>query len=233
MDSLGILRRARWPSWPARALARGSINEFTPVAAVGGSVQCLVVHPSIAASTLGEFAAYARSQSKPLLRGSNNAAEDLVAGQITGATSIKLDRVRYKGGAQMLPDLLEPGAGGSASFGIQRAARTHGQAKFLGCSASERFAALPNVPTLAEAGVSAPPLVAAHFLLGPPRLPDEIVGRLSAAVQRAAQTAEFKREMERLMIDSHARDPARTRELMIQSDAQYAQFARETGASLD
>ncbi|HEX2013042.1 MAG TPA: tripartite tricarboxylate transporter substrate-binding protein [Roseateles sp.] len=52
--------------------------------------------------------------------------------------------------------------------------------------------ALPAVPTLAESGVAAAPLITAHFVLGPPRLPAEIVERLAAAVRQAAQTADFR-----------------------------------------
>jgi tripartite-type tricarboxylate transporter receptor subunit TctC len=98
---------------------------------------------------------------------------------------------------------------------------------------SERLAALPTAPTLAESGVSAAPLVTAHFVLGPPRLPAEIVDRLAAAVRTAAQTADFRQEMDRLLIAGTARTPAETRELMLQAEAQYVQYVRETGASID
>jgi tripartite-type tricarboxylate transporter receptor subunit TctC len=103
----------------------------------------------------------------------------------------------------------------------------------LGCSMAERIAALPTVPTLAESGVSAAPLITAHFVLGPPRLPAEIVDRLAAAVRQAAQSAEFRQEMERLLIVGGVRSPAETRELMLQAEAQYVQFVRDTGASID
>jgi tripartite-type tricarboxylate transporter receptor subunit TctC len=103
----------------------------------------------------------------------------------------------------------------------------------LGCSMAERLPVLPTVPTLAESGVTAGPQISAHFVLGPPRLPADIVERLAAAVRMAAQTAEFKQEMERLLIVGAARSPAETRELMLQAEAQYLQFVRETGASID
>ena len=103
----------------------------------------------------------------------------------------------------------------------------------LGCSMAERIASLPAVPTLAESGVSAGPLITAHFVLGPPKLPSEIVERLSTAVRQAAQTSEFRQEMEQLMIFGPVRAPSETRELMLQAEAQYVQYVRETGASID
>jgi tripartite-type tricarboxylate transporter receptor subunit TctC len=71
-----------------------SLTEFTPVAAIGGNTQCLVVPASLPAKTLGEFAAYAKASAKPLMRGSNNVSEDMVAGQVTGALGFALERVR-------------------------------------------------------------------------------------------------------------------------------------------
>ena len=64
-------------------------------------------------------------------------------------------------------------------------------------------------------------------------LPADIIDRLTAAAQQAAQSADFKLEMERLLIVGKVRSPAETRELMLQAEAQYVQFVRETGASID
>ncbi|MFZ5549570.1 MAG: tripartite tricarboxylate transporter substrate binding protein [Pseudomonadota bacterium] len=211
-----------------------SITEFTPVAAIGGNTQCLVVPASLPVKSLAEFVTYAKASSKPLMRGSNNAAEDMVAGQVSSTFGIALERVPYKGAPQLLPDLLE----GRIQVAVLPVGASvphvmSGRLTMLGCSIAERIAALPTVPTLAESGVTAAPLITAHFVVGPPRLPADIVDRLAAAAQQAAQSAEFKQEMERLVIVGKVRSPAETRELMLQAEAQYVQFVRETGASID
>jgi tripartite-type tricarboxylate transporter receptor subunit TctC len=211
-----------------------SLGEFSPISTIGGNTQCLVVPASVPARTLAEFAAYAKASATPLLRGSNNVAEDMVAGQITGALGFTLERVPYKGAPQMLPDLLE-GRLQAAVLPVGASAPhvRSGRLVMLGCSAAERIAALPAVPTLGESGVSAAPLITAHFVLGPPQLPPEIVERLAAAVRQATQTAEFRQEMDRLLIVGAARSPAETRELLLRAEAQYMQYVRETGASID
>lgn len=211
-----------------------SIAEFTPVAAIGGNTPCLVVPASLPAKSLAEFVTHAKASPKPLLRGANNVAEDMVAGQVSGAFGLAFERVPYKGAPQLLPDLLE----GRIQVAVLpvSASVPHvkaGRLTMLGCSMAERFAALPTVPTLAESGVSAAPLITAHFVLGPPQLPADIVERLAAAARQAAQTVEFRQEMERLLIIGSLRSPAETRELMRQAEAQYVQFVRETGASID
>lgn len=211
-----------------------SIAEFTPVAAIGGNTQCLVVSADLPAKSLAEFVAYAKASPKPLMRGANNVSEDMVAGQVSSAFGVAFDRVPYKGAPQLLPDLLEGRIQVAvipvgASIPHVRA----GRLTMLGCSMSGRIPALPMVPTLAESGVSAAPLITAHFVLGPPRLPADMVDLLAAAARQAAQSAEFRQEMERLLIVGSLKSPAETRELMLQAEAQYVQFVRETGASID
>jgi tripartite-type tricarboxylate transporter receptor subunit TctC len=211
-----------------------SLADFSPTAAIGGNTQCLVVPASLPARTLAEFAAYAKSSAKPLMRGASSVAEDMVAGQITSALGFTLERVPYKGSAQSLPDLLEGRLHAAVMpVGASVAHVRSGRLAMLGCSIAERIPALPAVPTLGESGVTAAPLITAHFVLGPPRLPADIVDRLAAAVRQAAQTADFKQEMDRLLIVGAARSPAETRDLVVQAEAQYMQFVRETGASID
>lgn len=211
-----------------------SLGEFSPVSAIGGNTQCLVVPASVPAKTLAEFAAFARSRTQPLMRGSNNVAEDMVAGQITNALGFKLERVPYKGFPQMLPDLLEGRIQAAvAPVGASAPHVRSGRLVMLGCSSAERIAALPMVPTLGESGVSAAPLITAHFVLGPPRLPAEIVERLAVAVHQTVLATDFRQEMERLLIVGGDRPPAETRELIRQAEAQYVQYVRETGASID
>ncbi len=218
----------------SKAAPYKSIVEFSPVAAIGGNTQCLVVPASLPVKSLAEFVVYAKARAKPLLRGASNVSEDMVAGQISSAFGMAFERVPYKGAPQLLPDLLE----GRIQVAVLPVAASamhlrSGRLTMLGCSMAQRLAALPTVPTLAEAGVAASPLITAHFVLGPPRLPAEIVERLAAAARQAAQSAEFRQEMERLLIVGSVRSPAETRELMLQAEAQYLQFVRETGTTID
>lgn len=211
-----------------------SIAEFTPVAAIGGNTQCLVVPAILPVKTLAEFVTYAKASAKPLLRGANNVSEDMVAGQVSSAFGVAFERVPYKGAPQLLPDLLEARIQVAVlPVGASVPHVKAGRLTMLGCSMGERIAALPTVPTLAEAGVSAAPLITAHFVAGPPRLPTDIVERLAVAAKQAAQSPDFKQEMERLLIVGRFRSPAETRELMLQAETQYLQFVRETGASID
>lgn len=218
----------------SKAAPYKSLTEFSPVASIGGNTLCLVVPASMPARTLAEFAAHAKASAKPLLRGANSAAEDMAAGQITSALGFTLERVPYKGAAQTLPDLLEGRIQAAVMpVGASIPHVRSGRLTMLGCSMAERIAALPTVPTLAESGVSAAPLITAHFVLGPPRLPQDIVERLAVAVQQAASAADFKQTMDRLLIVGGARSPADTRELLLQAEAQYVQYVRESGASID
>jgi len=211
-----------------------SLAEFSPISTIGGNTQCLVVPSSLQARTMAEFTAHAKASAKPLMRGASSIAEDMVAGQITSALGFTLERVPYKGSAQALPDLLEGRLQAAVlPVGTSVPHVRSGRLAILGCSIAERIPALPAVPTLAESGVSAAPLITAHFVLGPPRMPADIADRLAAAVRQTAQTADFKHEMDRLLIVGAARSPAETRDLVLQAEAQYVQYVRATGASID
>lgn len=218
----------------SKAAPYKSLAEFSPVSAIGGNTQCLVVPASLSVRTLAELATHAKASAQPPMRGSNNVSEDMVAGQVTAALGFKLERVPYKGVPQLMPDLLEGRIQAAVlPVGASMPQVRAGRLAILGCSLAERMPALPSVPTLAESGVSAAPLITAHFLLGPPHLPADVVERVAASVQQAAQAPDFKLEMERLFIVGAARSPAETRELMRQAENQYAQYVRETGASID
>lgn len=211
-----------------------SLAEFSPVAAIGGNMQCLVVNARVPVRTLAELAVHAKATGRPLMRGSSNVSEDMVAGQVTQALGIPLERVPYRGAPQLLPDLLEGRIDAAVMpVGASLPHVQSGRLTLLGCSVAERIAALPAVPTLGESGVAAAPLVTAHFVLGPPRLPAEIVERLASAVRQATLTADYRQEVDRLFIPGGARSPAETRELMLRAEAQYVQYVRDTGASID
>ncbi|WP_374676108.1 Bug family tripartite tricarboxylate transporter substrate binding protein [Ideonella sp.] len=211
-----------------------SLAEFSPIAAIGGNTQCLVVNARVPVRTLAELAVHAKATGRPLMRGSSNVSEDMVAGQVTQALGIPLERVPYRGAPQLLPDLLEGRIDAAVMpVGASLPHVQSGRLTLLGCSVAERIAALPAVPTLGESGVAAAPLVTAHFVLGPPRLPAEIVERLASAVRQATLTADYRQEVDRLFIPGGARSPAETRELMLRAEAQYVQYVRDTGASID
>jgi tripartite-type tricarboxylate transporter receptor subunit TctC len=207
-----------------------SLTEFTPLGAVGGNQICLFVHPSLPVRTTQEFVTHARAHPDQLSYGSSVPTEYLAAAQLMQVTGVRMTRIPYRGSAAMLPDFLE----GRIQVGFMPAATgvTHAQAgrlKLLGCNVPQRLPGLPDVPTLAEAGIPAIGARAHHLLLAPARLPAETAARLSAALRKAALEPEVRAEFERMLMPVEALTPEQTTEAIREGERVWARFVRDNG----
>lgn len=205
-----------------------SLNDYTPVAAVGGNQICLFVHPGLPVATTQEFVAYARAHPDKLAYGMSSHGEYMAAAQVTQTTGIRLNRIPYRGSVQMMPDLLEGRV--QLSFmppGFGAAHAKAGRLKLLGCNAAQRLPALPDVPTLAEAGVSSGGIRPYHFLIGPAQMPAAVTARLATAIQRAANEPGVRAEFEKLLIAVEVLGSEQTVAAIREGERVWAQFVRE------
>ncbi len=207
-----------------------SLTEFTPLGAVGGNQICLFVHPSLPVSTTQEFVNHARANPDQLSYGTSVPTEYLAAAQLIQFTGVRMTRIPYRGSAAMLPDFLEgriqvgfmPPATGAAQVKT-------GRLKLLGCNVPQRLAGLPEVPTLAEAGIPAVGARAHHLLLGPAKLPAEASVRLGAALRKAAVDPAVRAEFDRLLIPVEALTAEQTTAAIRDGEGVWAQFVRDNG----
>jgi tripartite-type tricarboxylate transporter receptor subunit TctC len=205
-----------------------SLNDFTPVAAVGGNQICLFVHPGLPVATTQEFVAHARAHPDELAYGSSSYGEYLAAAQVMHATGIRLTRIPYRGSVHMMPDLLEGRVQLSfmpPAFGAAHAKA--GRLKLLGCNAAQRLPGLPDVPTLAEAGVSSGGIRPYHLLIGPAQMPAAVTARLATAIQRAANEPGVRAEFEKLLIAVEVLGPEQTAAAIRDGERVWAQFVRD------
>jgi tripartite-type tricarboxylate transporter receptor subunit TctC len=84
-----------------------SIAEFAPVSLVGRFAFGMYVHPGLPARSVAEFVAYARANAGKLNYATSALGEFMAAAQFMKAAGISMVRVPYKGGAQLMPDLIE------------------------------------------------------------------------------------------------------------------------------
>jgi tripartite-type tricarboxylate transporter receptor subunit TctC len=167
-----------------RKLAYDSVKDFTPIALVAGVPFALIVNPSIPAKTLAEFIAYAKT--KPgLAYGSagNGSPQHLGAEMLKAAAGIDIRHVPYRGSKPAMLDVIA----GHIPFmvvDLQPALQKirEGKVRCLGVTTPKRVAALPDIPTLAEAGLPGFELVAWQGVVAPARVPRAIVDQLAAQV---------------------------------------------------
>jgi len=171
------------------------VRDFAPVTMVAYSPHLLAVHPSVPVRTTQELIALARS--KPGLLNfavsGIGGAPHLAGVAFAAQTGIKWTYIPYKGGA----DAIIGAASGQADaiFNGMLATYPHvksGKLKLLAVSSAKRVAAIPGVPTVAEAGLPGFETGSWQGTVAAAGTPKEIVGRLNAEIVRIFNTQEMK-----------------------------------------
>jgi len=173
-------------------------KDFAGVGLIASSGNILLVHPSVAARSVGELIALARQQPGKLTFGSTGTGSSvhLAAELFAGMAGIKISHIPYKGSAPALNDLV----GGHVSMIFSTAASAAGLVKdgskvrALAVTGSKRSALFPDLPTVAEAlpGYEA---VLHYGIVAPAGTPRPIVEKLNAALNAALATEDIKRRL--------------------------------------
>jgi tripartite-type tricarboxylate transporter receptor subunit TctC len=133
------------------------VKDFEPVTLVAIVPNVLVVHPSIKADSVAELVALAKAQPAKLNYASaGNGTSIHLAGELFASMAgVDITHVPYKGSGPAVTDLL--GGQVNLMFDSITSANPHiqaGKLRALGVTSSRRSQALPNVPTIAEAGIN-------------------------------------------------------------------------------
>ncbi len=173
---------------------------LAPVAQVSSYQYVLVVHPDVPAKTLGELLAYIRSRPKGDLTYSSGGvgnANHLAGVLFSEAAKVEMEHVPYRGTA---PALLDVVAGRvTMNFSSPPPAIPlvrEGKLRAIAVTGDHRIAALPDVPTLEQAGLPGAVITGWHGVFAPAGVPAPVMERLEQAARRAADTAKFKDRLE-------------------------------------
>lgn len=171
-----------------RKLSFSPEKDFTYVGAIGRFPLLLVVHPDFPAKTLAEFLTYARSNPGKVSYASvgNGSPHHLAMELFKSRTGVTMTHIPYKGAAPAMQDLM--GGQVPAMFLDLASGISHvkaGKVRALAIGSATRSAAVPDVPTLAESGVSNVEVFALQGVLGPAGLPEPVVQRLNSELNKA------------------------------------------------
>ena len=190
------------------------LKDFTPISMVGRATVFFYVHPSVPAKTLKEFVAHAKANPGKVVYGTGNPLSILYGQQLASATGIDWLHVPYKGEGPLNPDIL---AGRvhcsflSTSFGVSNA--KDGRLRPLAVLAEKPSPLLPDVPTIAEAGVPQVTVRQWAGLYGPPNLPREIVVRLNKEVNAALRRPDVLEKLQSYGYAAEGSTPERLLEI--------------------
>jgi len=166
------------------------VRDFAPVSQVTAQGYVLVVHPALPAKSALELVKYAKANPGKLTYASSGIGSPIhMTTELLGiATGTKMTHVPYKGMGAAYADLV--GGRISLSFATIISAQAHvksGRLRALAVSTAKRAPAMPDTPTLAEAGVSGVVVVNWYGLIAPKATPKSIIDRIAAETTRAVQ----------------------------------------------
>ena len=212
------------------------LKDFAPIALTHITPRVLVVGRSVKARTVGDLVALARAKAGQLTYGSadNGSSSHLSGALFESLAGVKLVHVPYKGSAPLLTDLLAGRIDATFdSFTVYEKHIQSGQVRALAVTSRTRMAVLPQVPTLAEAGL--PGYEVSNWLgvLAAAGTPKEIVTALHAAVIRAMSDAGMKRQLTALGIEPAASTPDEFSDLIRSEIPKWAQLVKTSGATVE
>ena len=175
-----------------------TLKDFVPIARTAQQPLALVVNPAVPANTVQELVALAKRNPGKLNYGSagNGGISHLVPEMFKTATGTFIVHIPYRGSAPAFTDLL----GGQVQImaeSIPQASQyvKQGKLRALAVTGRERNAALPDVPTFAEAGIKGLEVVGFYGVLAPAGTPKDAVARLSEALRQTLETPEVRTRM--------------------------------------
>ncbi|OGA45365.1 MAG: LacI family transcriptional regulator [Betaproteobacteria bacterium RIFCSPLOWO2_12_FULL_62_13] len=174
------------------------LRDFTAISLVATTPNILVVHPTVPAKSVKELLALARTRPGSFTQATAGFGSP---GHLSGEllqlmTQTKFVSVAYKGSGPALIDLLSGYV--DLSFPTIAAVTPHlktGRLRALGVTSAKRSSSLPDVPTIAEAGVPGFEVVGWYGLLGPAGMPKEIASRLANEVAQMMKAADVRERM--------------------------------------
>jgi tripartite-type tricarboxylate transporter receptor subunit TctC len=178
-----------------KALSYDPVADFVPLALAAQTPFVLVVNPDLPVKSIPDLIKYAKEQGGKLSYATSGpgAPHHLFAELLKGMTGIEMSPVAYRGSLPALNDVV---AGHiplmfvdlGPSLGIIQS----GKVRPLGISTKERFAALPDVPPLAEVGVPGFDAASWQMLVAPAKTPRPVIDKLHADFKRVLDTPESK-----------------------------------------
>jgi len=169
-------------------------RDLTPIAPVADVASVLVVHPDLAARTLGDVLSLARAEPGKLSYGSSGigSAQHLFMELLKQQAGVDITHIPYRGTGPAMVDTV--GGRLAMMFDTTPTAMPHirdGRVRAIAVSSGRRDPALPNVPTIAEGGVPGYEALGWYGLLGPANMPRPVVERLNREINALLTRPEF------------------------------------------
>ncbi len=207
-------------------------TQLTPIAIMSHVPNVLLVRPDFPAKTVQEFIAYAKANPGTLNYASQGigTTSHLTAELFQSLTGTKLVHVPYKGTAPAINDLIASHVDLmfnelATSLELNKA----GKARILAVATKQRVAAVPDVPTLEEAGVSGCESDTWNALTAPPKTPADVAAKLNDAANKAMQDPELLARYKALSLSPGGGTPEEMRAFVQAETKRWGDVIRAAG----
>ena len=218
-----------------KSMPYNALTDFAPVVRIATGPYVLVVHPSLGVKSVKELIALAKQQPGKIdfASSGNGGAQHLVTELFMYMAGVKLNHVPYKGSGPAQQDLMSGTI--KVSFVGTPIAIPHmksGRLNALGVSTAKRSPEMPEVPTIAEAGLPGYEATVWIGMLAPAGTPSEIVAKLNGEIGKLIRTDDVKRLLAPTGMEPDPDTPAQFGAYLKADYDKWGKVVRDSGATV-
>jgi tripartite-type tricarboxylate transporter receptor subunit TctC len=220
-----------------KKLPYDSVNDFTHISMIASGPYVLVVNPQKTnVGSVRELIALVKAQPGKIdfASSGNGSSQHLMGALFNSLAGVELNHVPYKGSGPAMQDLLAAQVG--VSFAGVPNVLGHvkgGRLKALGVTTSKRWSELPDVPTIAEAGVPGYEAILWLSISGPAGMPAPIVQRLYTEISKALEDPEVRKNFHTGGVEAQSMPPDQLTAYMRAEYEKWGKVVRDTGATVN
>jgi tripartite-type tricarboxylate transporter receptor subunit TctC len=205
-----------------------SLGEFAPVVNVLQFGYAMFANKDVPFKTFNEFVAYGKANPGKLNFATGTLGEYMTGAQVLKAVGVQAERVPYKGGAQLMPDLI--GGQVQINFGPIQSGISYvkaGKLRMLVTLLPRRSSLMPDVPTAGELGVALGNIPSWNGIFAPPGTTREITEKIASAVNQALKAPALRAALEQQGAEPLGGTPQQLADAVVMASDAWKSFVND------
>jgi tripartite-type tricarboxylate transporter receptor subunit TctC len=206
------------------------LKDFVPISMVGSFPLVLVVHPSVPASSVSELIAYAKANPGKLNYSSGSTAFQVASEMFKQMTGTDIKQIPYKGSVQSISAVMA----GDVQMTIVDTPPLvpqlkSGKVRAIAVTSAKRAGAMPELPTIAEAGVPGYEMALWIGVFAPAGTPQEVAAKLNAEVVRIVGLSDIREKLDAMGVEPLGNSSEQMAEWIRREIAKYGPVVKAAG----